>query len=65
MNLADSAIAPYITLLVIFAVLAGFFRKALVKVILTVVILIVLLAIFPQLALQLLSAVAYVRGLIS
>jgi hypothetical protein len=63
MSILDSAIAPYFTILVIFAVLAGFFRKTLIRVVVVVIVEILLMALFPRLAEALLKAVAAVHGI--
>ena len=64
MSILDSVIAPYLTILVMFAVMAGFFRKTLIKVLVIVVLEIVLMALFPRLAESLLHAVAAVHGVL-
>lgn len=49
MSILDSSIAPYLTLLTIFAVLLGFFRKILVKVVIILLIEVAFFALFPSL----------------
>jgi hypothetical protein len=63
MSILESSIAPYLTLLVTFAVLAGFFRKMLVKVVIIIAAEVVLLALFPALLLKFIELIQAVRGL--
>jgi len=64
MSILDSTIAPYLTILVILAVLAGFFRKTLIKVLIIVGVEIILLALFPLLDQSLLELVSAVHKLL-
>lgn len=63
MSILESSIAPYLTILVTFAVLAGFFRKTLVKVIIILIAEVALLALFPALLLKFVELVQAVRGI--
>lgn len=63
MSILDSAIAPYLTLLVIIAVLAGFFRKSLIHTLITLAVIIVLLALFPVLLEKFIQIIRFVRGI--
>jgi hypothetical protein len=65
MSILDSSIAPYLTILVILAVLGGFFRKTLIRVLIIVGAEIILLALFPRLAEALLRMVAAVHGFLT
>lgn len=49
MSILDSQIAPYLTILTIFAILLGFFRKMLVKVVIVLLVQVALFALFPSL----------------
>jgi hypothetical protein len=62
MSILESSIAPYLTILVGFAVLAGFFRKTLVKVLIFLAIQVVLLALFPVLLVKFVELIQAVRG---
>ncbi len=64
MSILDSAIAPYLILLATFAVLGGFFRKALVRLVFLVVAELVLLALFPVLLVKFIELIQWVRNLI-
>lgn len=61
MSILDSTIAPFLTLLTIFAVLAGFFRKTLLKVLVILVAAVLLLAMFPILLLKLTDLIQAIR----
>ncbi len=63
MSILESSIAPYLTILVTFAVLAGFFRKTLIKVIIILIAEVALLALFPALLLKFVELVQAVRGM--
>lgn len=62
MSLADSALAPYIVIALVVAVLAGFARKSLLHLVLLVAGQVVLFAIFPKLLLQFVELVGRVGG---
>jgi|GEM_PF-5872720 len=64
MSILDSSIAPYLTILVILAVLAGFFRKTLVRVLIVVAVEIILLALFPLLDASLLRLVSAIHSVL-
>lgn len=64
MSILDSSIAPYLTLLIIVAVLAGFFRKSLVHTAVTLLVITVLLALFPVLLEKYIGIIRFVRGII-
>jgi hypothetical protein len=61
MSILDSTLAPFIFLLAGFAVLAGFFRKILLKVIIMLAVEIILLALFPQLLLKFVQLITTIR----
>lgn len=63
MSILESSIAPYLTILVTFAVLAGFFRKTLIKVLIILVAQVALLALFPVLLVKFIELIQLVRGL--
>ncbi len=63
MSLLDSSITPYLTILVIFAVLAGFARKTLVKVIIFLLIFTILMALFPALLVKYTELIRSIRGI--
>lgn len=62
MSILESQIAPYLTILVIFAVLIGFFRKSLVKIVIVLVVQIILFALFPVLLSQFANLIFAVRN---
>lgn len=64
MSILDSSIAPGIFLLAVFGVLAGFFRKTLIRVLITLVVTVIFLAIFPQLLLKFVLLVQKLSDLI-
>lgn len=63
MSILDSTIAPYMVVLVVVAVLAGFFRKALIHLIVLFLFMTLLLALFPQLTQHYLNLIRAVNQL--
>ena len=64
MSILDSTIAPYLVILAIFAVLLGFFRKMLVKVIVVILVQLVLFALFPALLKSFVNLIQTVHGIL-
>jgi hypothetical protein len=64
MSIFDSSLAPYIFVLAGFAVLAGFFRKLLIKVVVTLAVVVLFLALFPKLLVHFVALVTNVSMLI-
>jgi hypothetical protein len=64
MSIFDSSLAPYIFVLAGFGVLAGFFRKLLIKVVVTLAITVIFLALFPKLLVHFVALVTQVSMLI-
>lgn len=62
MSILESTIAPYLIILAIFAVLVGFFRKILVKVVIILLVQAVLFALFPALLKSFVNLVQTVRN---
>ena len=60
MSILDSSIAPYLTLISIAAVLAGFFRKTLIRVVVVLLVELLLLALFPILLLRFIDLISTV-----
>ncbi len=58
MSILDSAIAPYLFLLAGIGVLAGFFRKTLIKLVLFFLVEVLFLALFPKLLLSFVNLVS-------
>ncbi len=63
MSILESGIAPYLTILVIFAVLAGFARKTLIKSIIILLVFTVLMALFPVLLVKYTELIRAIRGI--
>lgn len=63
MSILESSIAPYLTILVTFAVLAGFFRKTLIRVVIFLLVQVVLLALFPVLLVKFIELIQVIRGI--
>ena len=62
MSILDSSIAPYLTLISIAAVLAGFFRKTLIRVVVVLLVELLLLALFPILLLRFIDLISTVHN---
>lgn len=61
MSILESSLAPYLVLVVIVAVLGGFFRKTLIRMIFAVVGVTILLVLFNPLLLQYLNLILFLR----
>lgn len=64
MSILDSSIAPMLFLLTGFAVLAGFFRKVLLRVVIILAVEIIFLALFPKLLVAFVGLIAKASGII-
>lgn len=62
MSILDSAIAPYLVTLTIISVLAGFFRKTLIHLFITIGIFTVLLGMFPVLLVKYVGVVSWISN---
>ncbi len=65
MSILDSSIAPYLLILAVFAVLLGFFRKTLIRVLVFLAAEILIFVLYPGMLDRLKSVVLLIRNSIS